>query len=310
MTITLHEIRTRFEVLRRDADITYLKGLIKGGSAERLRQDRLKRYQELATQFDLVARANIGDNPLEPATAQQLTEVAKQTWVRNFDRRLGLSQDELNRLEEAGGSLETLPVTEHLLADLPEHKVAWGDARPHVDPQDPNNIWGFDMEVPEYAYNHGEIYNLMTKNGTLTTEERFKVNDHVIQTIIMLSSLPLPRTLRNVPDIAGNHHERMDGQGYPRKLDASKLSVPERVLAIADVFEALTASDRPYKPAKTLSESLRILAYMARDQHIDPELFQLFVEKEIYLEYADTFLEPAQKDKIDARSILKLAGID
>ena len=166
------------------------------------------------------------------------------------------------------------------------------------------------MKVPKCAYNHGEIYNLMTKNGTLTSEERFKFNDHVIQTIIMLSSLLLPRALRKVPDVAGNHHERLDGLGYPRKLHASKLSVPERVLAIADVFEALTASDRPYEPAKTISESLRILAYMARDQHIDRELFQLFVEKEIYLEYAGIYMEPSQKDKIDARSILRLAGTD
>ncbi|NOM52849.1 HD domain-containing protein, partial [Klebsiella pneumoniae] len=104
--------------------------------------------------------------------------------------------------------------------------------------------------LPAHASNHGELYNLSIRRGTLNDEERFKINEHIVQTIIMLSSLPFPRHLKRVPDIAGNHHEKMNGSGYPRRLGEQDLGIAERVMAIADIFEALTAADRPYKPPK------------------------------------------------------------
>ena len=105
---------------------------------------------------------------------------------------------------------------------------------------------------------------------------------------------------------AGGHHERMDGKGYPRKLTRDQMSVPARVMGIADIFEALTARDRPYKPAKTLSESLNILGRMKIDHHVDPDLFDIFVRERVYLDYARRFLDP---DKIDRIDWAKMPGI-
>jgi HD-GYP domain-containing protein (c-di-GMP phosphodiesterase class II) len=115
----------------------------------------------------------------------------------------------------------------------------------------------------------------------------------------MLESLPYPKDLRRVPEYAGGHHERMDGRGYPRGLTREQMSVPARVMGIADIFEALTSRDRPYKKAKTLSESLYILGKMKLDNHIDPDLFDVFVREKIYLRYAQQFLEPEQIDEVD-----------
>lgn len=144
-----------------------------------------------------------------------------------------------------------------------------------------------------------EIANLCIPKGTLTPAERQIVNDHIVATIAMLEKLPFPKHLRNVPEYAGGHHERVDGKGYPRGLTGDQMSVQARVMAIADVFEALTARDRPYKPGKKLSETLAILAGMSEDGHIDPELFRIFVEEKVYLEYARAHLDPEQIDEVD-----------
>jgi HD-GYP domain-containing protein (c-di-GMP phosphodiesterase class II) len=104
--------------------------------------------------------------------------------------------------------------------------------------------------------------------------------------------------LRRVPEIAGGHHEKMDGAGYPKRLRREQMSLPARMMAIADIFEALTAIDRPYKSGKTLSEALRIMARMCEDQHIDPELFELFLRSGVYRQYAERFLQPQQIDAV------------
>ena len=114
----------------------------------------------------------------------------------------------------------------------------------------------------------------------------------------MLNNLPYPKSLRNVPLIAGSHHETMDGKGYPKQLVMSEQPLTARMMVIADIFEALTASDRPYKKAKTLSESIRILSFMRDDKHIDAELFDLFLSSGVYLEYARKFLSPEQIDEV------------
>lgn len=134
---------------------------------------------------------------------------------------------------------------------------------------DPRNTLGFDMQLPAYRQHRGELHNLSIRRGTLTEEDRFAINEHIVHTLDMLKKLPWPRHLARVPDIAANHHERMDGTGYPRRLPGSAMQTTERIMAVADIFEALTAADRPYKPAKTLSESLRIMALMGKDGHID-----------------------------------------
>jgi HD-GYP domain-containing protein (c-di-GMP phosphodiesterase class II) len=152
-----------------------------------------------------------------------------------------------------------------------------------------------------------EIKNLTIRAGTLTTEERQIINHHIDVTIDMLEQLPWPKHLRNVPEYAGGHHERMDGKGYPRGLTREQMSVQARCMGIADIFEALTARDRPYKKGKTLSESLNILGKMRLDHHVDPDLFNIFIWEKVYMKYAEKFLEPAQIDEVD---VVKIPGYE
>jgi hypothetical protein len=148
-----------------------------------------------------------------------------------------------------------------------------------------------------------EVYNLTIRAGTLTAEERQVINHHIVATIKMLESLPWPKHLRNVPEYAGGHHERMDGKGYPRGLKRDEMSVQARVMGIADIFEALTAKDRPYKKGKTLTESLQILGKFRLNGHIDPDLFDVFIRQKVYLRYAKQFLDPEQIDQVDESAI-------
>jgi HD-GYP domain-containing protein (c-di-GMP phosphodiesterase class II) len=148
-----------------------------------------------------------------------------------------------------------------------------------------------------------EVTNLTIARGTLTQRERETINHHIVATIKMLEALPWPSHLRNVPEYAGGHHERMDGKGYPRGLKREQMSVQARVMGIADIFEALTAKDRPYKRGKTLSESLKILGNFRLNGHIDPDLFDIFVRKKVYLRYAEQFLDRDQIDEVDLGKI-------
>jgi HD-GYP domain-containing protein (c-di-GMP phosphodiesterase class II) len=148
-----------------------------------------------------------------------------------------------------------------------------------------------------------ELQNLTIRSGTLTAEERQIINHHIEVTITMLESLPWPKHLKNVPEYAGGHHERMDGKGYPRGLTREQMSVQARVMGIADIFEALTAKDRPYKKGKTLSESLHILGKFKLNGHVDPDLFDVFVREKVYLKYAEQFLDPEQIDEVDETRI-------
>ena len=148
-----------------------------------------------------------------------------------------------------------------------------------------------------------EVKNLTIRSGTLTQEERQVINHHIEVTIKMLESLPWPRHMKNVPEYAGGHHERMDGKGYPRGRTRQQMSVQARVMGIADIFEALTAKDRPYKKGKTLTESLNILGKFKLNGHIDPDLFDVFLQKKVYLKYAEQFLDPEQIDKVDISAV-------
>ena len=144
-----------------------------------------------------------------------------------------------------------------------------------------------------------EVENLTIRSGTLTAEERKIINHHIVATIKMLEALPWPKHLRKVPEYAGGHHERMDGKGYPRGLTREQMSIPARVMGIADIFEALTAKDRPYKRGKTLTESLQILGRFKQNGHVDPDLFDVFVRDKVYLRYAEAYLDPDQIDEVD-----------
>lgn len=143
-----------------------------------------------------------------------------------------------------------------------------------------------------------ELENLLVARGTLNHRERRIIEDHAVHTITMLEQIPFPPGLRRVPEFAGAHHERLDGSGYPHGLTAGQLSIPARIVAIADIFEALTAPDRPYRPPMTLDRALGVMQGMARDRHIDPDLFRLMLERGIPARYAGEYLNPEQVDGV------------
>ena len=294
----IHEVRMRFEVLKRDAEIACLKAIAAGGNAAELQDALQQQLVQLDKDFAFVAQCNEGGEFMTPEQVERMRTIASRRWMRTLSDRLGISYEEHQRKERQPEP--ALPVAEALLADKPDHLFLRG-AR---DQLAKNNPWGFKVRVPEYLYNRGELYNLCVARGTLSEEERFKINEHIIQTIIMLEKLPFPRHLRKVPEIAGGHHEKMDGNGYPKRLTRDEMSVPARMMAIADIFEALTAVDRPYKKGKSLSEAIRIMGFMQKDQHIDSELFALFLRSGVYREYAERYMSHELIDAVDIQPYL------
>ena len=162
--------------------------------------------------------------------------------------------------------------------------------------------WRNTQGVPTDFLSADEINNLCIRKGTLTTAERDTINYHIVATIKMLERLPWPKHLRNVPEFAGGHHERMDGKGYPKGLFREQMSVQARIMGIADIFEALTACDRPYKPAMKLSQAVGIMNRMKQDGHIDPDLFDVFVNAGVYRSYGEMFLSSDQLDTVNLGS--------
>ncbi|MBF0626849.1 MAG: GAF domain-containing protein [Magnetococcales bacterium] len=288
----IHEVRTRFELLWRDAEIDYWQKRAEGTiPVATLDQELAAARQRLQDDFAFVAECNVGGEFMSQERVTRLKEIATRRWMRHFDDWLGISQEEA--LLRPTQEKPELPVAEPLLADRQEHVVPRGNANPFGD-----NPMQFKIPVPESLYNRGELYNLCISRGTLTAEDRFKISDHVIQTYQMLNRLPFPKGLKRVPEYAGSHHETLNGKGYPRQLTAEQISIPARILAVADVFEALTACDRPYKKAKTLSEAMKIMSFMVKDGHIDADLFELLKKSGVGQEYAKRFLLPEQLDHV------------
>jgi HD-GYP domain-containing protein (c-di-GMP phosphodiesterase class II) len=240
-------IDTRFEVVKRDAEIALLKARLEKlgprhtdvvGDAQLVAGIR-----EIESDRDFLRRVNIGSEAMKDEDVARVQSIARRYRWRNGD---GERSDFLS--EE-------------------------------------------------------EIRNLTIRSGTLTADERQIINHHIEVTIQMLESLPWPRHLKNVPEYAGGHHERMDGKGYPRGLKREQMSVQARCMGIADIFEALTAKDRPYKKGKTLTESLTILGKFKLNGHIDPDLFDIFMWDKVYEKYARQFLDPDQIDEVDVAKI-------
>ncbi|MDW8469184.1 MAG: HD domain-containing phosphohydrolase [Burkholderiales bacterium] len=245
----IHLIDTRFEVLKRDAEIALLKekAALAARGASRAELDAADaRYRERIRQLEddraFLRACNIGGEAMRDEDVERVHAIARYRWT-------DVSGHEANFLSE------------------------------------------------------DELKNLTIRRGTLTPEERQIINHHIVATIKMLEALPWPKHLKNVPEYAGGHHERMDGKGYPRGLTREQMSVQARIMGIADIFEALTAKDRPYKRGKTLSESLAILGRFALDGHIDPDLFDIFVRKKVYRRYAEMFLDKEQIDEVDEAKI-------
>ncbi len=220
---------------------------------------------------------------LQPNLADMEVEIIEQQCQQRCDKL----RDDLTFLQKTNFGGEFLSEDNRLrLVDL--SKIQWLDLNGQLRP----------------LITRDELKNLCIQRGTLNDEERETINNHIVATIKMLESLPFPRSLQNVPEYAGGHHEKMDGSGYPKGLKRDEMSVQARIMAIADIFEALTASDRPYKKGKKLSECLKIMNYMKRDNHIDPDIFDIFIKNKVYLDYAEEFLDPEQIDLIDEKTIL------
>ena len=288
----IHEVRMRYEVLLRDADITRLETLAAGGDPVQAQAACDAKKAQLLDDFGFIAKCNAGSEFLAPESIERLRQIAKTTWLRHIDDRQGLSHAEMQRTSDHPSP--PLPATETVLADQPWHVIARDEGI--------NNAYaklGFEVKVPKHLYNLGEVYNLSVVQGTLTEEDRFKIDEHAMQTIAMLERLAFPKHLKRVPEYAGTHHETLDGTGYPRKLDAGQLSVPSRIMAIADIFEALTAADRPYREPTTLSEAVGMLHSFKVKGHIDPDLFDLFLTSGLYMRYAERFLAQGQIDEVD-----------
>ena len=294
----IHEIRTRFEVLKRDAELRYWQQRTEGGERGALDETLQQELRQLDDDFAFIAECNLGGEFMEADKIERLQQIAAYSWMRTLDDRLGVAWEERQRMErEPSGPL---PVSERLLDNKVQHLIE----RDTADRLPADNPWGFKIDTPEYKYNRGELYNLEVSRGTLTDEERYKINDHIMQTIVMLEKLPYPKHLRDVPLIAGCHHETMDGNGYPKRLTREQMPLTARMMAVADIFEALTASDRPYKKAKTLGEAIRIMSFMKQDRHIDPDLFDLFLSSGAWLEYGRRYLQAGQIDEVDISEYL------
>ena len=245
----IHELETRFEVLRRDAEIEFLRACARNQAAaaelERAFREKCLQYER---DFKFLQKVNIGGENMRDDDIERVHRLAQIEWIDASGRRRPLLSED-------------------------------------------------------------ELMNLSVQRGTLNDAEREIINNHIVATIKILESLPFPKHLQNVPEYAGGHHEKMNGTGYPRGLKREDMSVQARIMAIADIFEALTARDRPYKKGKKLSECLNIMGSMKQDDHIDPDIFEIFVREKVYLDYAREFLDPEQIDEIDESRIPGYTGL-
>ena len=243
-------IDTRFEVLKRDAELDALrKQLALRENVNPAAEDRIwHAYQDEVRALDadreFLRKANVGGEAMKDEDLQRVRDIGSGRKWRNVD------------------AIET----EFLTAD--------------------------------------EVVNLTIRAGTLTLKERDVINHHIVATIKMLEQLPWPKHLTRVPEYAGGHHERMDGKGYPKGLTREQMSVQARMMGIADIFEALTARDRPYKHGMKLSQAMGIMANFKKGGHIDPDLFDVFVRQGVYRRYAEQFLDAGQIDAVDEAALV------
>jgi HD-GYP domain-containing protein (c-di-GMP phosphodiesterase class II) len=237
-------IDTRFEVLKRDAEIAILKSKLKALGEKDLSADEQlsSKLKQLDDDREFIRTCNVGGEAMADELQKRVEDIAQYKWQNE-------EGNESNFLTE------------------------------------------------------DEVYNLNIFRGTLTEEERKIINNHIVATIKMLESLPYPKHLLNVTEFAGGHHEKMDGTGYPKGLKRDEMSIQARMMGIADIFEALTAGDRPYKKAMPMSQALTILGNMKLENHIDPDLFNVFMWEKVYQKYCDEFLTDEQCDNCDLDNI-------
>lgn len=247
ITDRIDTVKTRFEILRRDAEIDFLKKKLDlngsaNGEIPTLEKELAERLEQLKEDEEFIEKCNVGGEFMAKELQERVIEIA------NYDfKQLG-------------------------------------------------------EKTPFLTEN--EVSNLNIPKGTLLPEEREIINDHIVITLDMLEQLPYPKHLKNVPEFAGGHHEKLDGTGYPKGLKDDQMSVQAKMMAIADIYEALTAADRPYKDGKKLSMAMRIMGFMKKDYHIDKELFEIFVKEGVYKKYAKDHVKETQIDEVDHNALL------
>jgi len=229
-------VDTRFEVIRRDAELAMLRAVLAGADRATAEQAWHQQQRAIDEDREFLRRVNVGGESMKPEDQKRVRQISQN--------------------------------------------YRW------------TNCAGEDVDF----LTDNEVENLTIRAGTLTQAERETINYHIVATIKMLESLPWPKHLKRVPEYAGGHHERMDGKGYPKGLKRDEMSVQARIMGIADIFEALTARDRPYKPGMKLSQALHILGNFRKNGHIDPDLFDVFIQQKVYLRYAEQYLEASQID--------------
>lgn len=293
----IHEIRTRFEVIYRDL-IIQAQEKLSGMEYQDVNKWLKEEQKILFDEFALVAKINASSDKVSNEELQKIQQISKREWIRYFDDTIGLSAAEKERVSV---EKQSIPTVEKLLSNKKSHII-----KRNKEEKDKYKGLNFKHEAPENHYNLGELYNLtINSGGNLTLEDRYIINEHVMMTIKMLENLPFPEHLKNVPLFAGAHHEKLNGKGYPRGLKNEEIPLPAKMLALADIFEALTASDRPYKKAKTLSEAIKILSFMVKDGEIDKDVFELFLENKLYLEFANLHNFPTEQiDNVDLKEYL------
>ncbi len=249
ITDRIEVMDTRFEVLKRDAEISMLKKQIElmgkgmaNGKIKSLVSEFDDKITQLSSDQTFIQKTNRGGEFMEEEDQQRVSNIGNYKWK--------LEGEEINLFDEK------------------------------------------------------DVRNLQIPKGTLLPEEREIINDHIVITIDMLEKLPYPKKLRNVPEFAGGHHEKLDGTGYPKGLKDEEMSVQAKMMAIADIYEALTAADRPYKDGKKLSQAMRIMGFMKKDYEIDQDLFEIFVKEGVYKLYAEKYLGDDQLDEVDEAAVL------
>jgi len=249
ITDRIEVMDTRFEVLKRDAEIAKLKKQIElmtkgsvNGEIKTLEEDLTTRIEELSLDQTFIQKTNRGGEFMEEEDQKRVADIGNYKW--------NLEGEETNFFDEK------------------------------------------------------DVRNLQIPKGTLLPEEREIINDHIVITIDMLNKLPYPKNLRKIPEFAGGHHEKLDGTGYPKGLKDEEMSVQAKMMAIADIYEALPAADRPYKDGKKLSQAMRIMGFMKKDYEIDQDLFEIFVKEGVYKQYAEKYLGDHQLDEVDEAAVL------
>ena len=236
-------VKTRMELLKRDAEIAFLKRKLNGQKSDTFDEEYKETVRQIEENMAFLETCNVGGEFMKPDLQDRVSSIGEQQ-VNLYGKKQNFLTDE-------------------------------------------------------------ELKNLNIPKGTLLPEEREIINDHIVITIEMLEQLPYPKHLKNVPEFAGGHHEKMDGTGYPKGLKANQMSTQAKMMAIADIYEALTAADRPYKDGKKLSTAMRIMGFMKNDYHIDEDLFEIFVKSGVYKKYAEDYVAKTQIDDVDEEVILE-----